>query len=518
MRRLVLFVICGLFSVMAVGPGDAGPNVDEVKAARALVTDYSAEKRPHSPALSPDGKTVAFVSRGDVWILHAQDLCAGDVPEPWKLGAYGDSLDWSPDGKRLAIATQCLMIAESFDFEAKTAQLRTIAEPIMSDDELSHLRCAAPWWSPDGKKIAFVRERHGVGSLRVIDVGSEKVTTVAEGALAYGQPWSPDGRFLIYTSGTSSETEPRIWTIESGPIMVVSADGKNRSRFGETGRSPSWSPRSDRIAFSDERECVVTDWEGEEQKGTAQVIWVADGTGKNRKQVSSPLLPSEEDVAAVKAINEAAAPEVDKAIREGFEKEFGSELTAEQKKRFESGEMTQDEMKEIAMLLAAREVGGDFEKAIVKLYQTGKLREWDNPEAEKTLRDAWVSVPKDREERFVKRAFRFWADPVFDTLVFTAPASAGSPIWSPDGTRIAYIASRIEPEEASLHVLDLESGRDRMVFTSNYDLDFPGWSADGKLLVVRSTRITKSVSVPDEDGDSTTVSLSPEIWLLQIDP
>ncbi len=515
MKRLVVFVICALLSTTAVGPADAGPNVDEVKAARALVAGYRMEKEPCSPALSPDGKTVAFLSGGYVWILHAEDLRAGDLPEPWKLGCNGGEgeMDWSSDGRRLAVATESLTIAESFDFEAKTAQFRTIAEPVKTEDESRHLMCAAPRWSPDGKKIAFMRKLRGVGRLRVIDVSSEKETTVAEDAHAYEQPWSPDGQFVVYESGTSKEVEPRIWRIESGPIMVVSADGKQRSEFSGTGQTPSWSPRSNRVAFSDKTECVVTDLEGEEQKGTAGVIWVADRTGKNGKQVSNPLLPTKEDAAAMKAINEAAAPEVDESTREGFEKEFGSELTPEQKKRFESGEMTQDEMKDIAVLLAAREIGGDFEKVIVKLMQTHE--QWDDPEVQKTFTDALVSLPKDKGERFAKRAFLFWLDPVIDEYVFTRPASARSPIWSPDGKRIAYTAHRSDPEEESLHVLDLESGRDRMVFTCNYRLDSPGWSADGKLRIVRSTRITKRV--PEDDGHSTTVSLSPaEVWLLEL--
>ena len=66
-------------------------------------------------------------------------------------------------------------------------------------------------------------------------------------------------------------------------------------------------------------------------------------------------------------------------------------------------------------------------------------------------------VPEDKAVRFGRRAFLFWTDPVIDEFVFTGPASAGSPIWSPDGRRIAYTARRSEPKEASLHVLDLET-------------------------------------------------------------
>ncbi len=55
-----------------------------------------------SPAISPDGSTIAFSYRGDLWTVPA----AGGAASPRTVhAAYETSPVWSPDGSQLAFAS-----------------------------------------------------------------------------------------------------------------------------------------------------------------------------------------------------------------------------------------------------------------------------------------------------------------------------------------------------------------------------------------------------------------------------
>jgi hypothetical protein len=110
-----------------------------------------------------------------------------------------------------------------------------------------------PVWSPDGRRIAFVRRpsRNGgrvEGDLCVAEVdqsGSHHVTNLSNGRWVASSPtWSPDGRRLACTRWTSTSLYQQVY--------VMDADGGNAVQLtGPDGysRDPSWSPDGTRIAF-----------------------------------------------------------------------------------------------------------------------------------------------------------------------------------------------------------------------------------------------------------------------------
>jgi Tol biopolymer transport system component len=107
------------------------------------------------PRWSPDGRTIASVDRerGGTWLISART--GTRVRRLWRRTA--ESLDWAPDGRRL--------IAGSEGGGFGTVILR-------ADGGGAHPLRLPPWlarqetvpreavWSPDGRRIAFVRKRH----------------------------------------------------------------------------------------------------------------------------------------------------------------------------------------------------------------------------------------------------------------------------------------------------------------------------------------------------------------------
>ena len=143
-------------------------------------------------ALSPDGKKVAFVVRGEVFAASAAD--GGDAARITVNPADESQINWSPDSRRLVYVSDRDGTPRLFayDFSNNTeTQLTRDARPD-----------ATPRFSPDGKLLAF--ERAG-RELRVLNLETKAERVVASGT--FDRPpinpdrpfvWSPDSRWIAY--------------------------------------------------------------------------------------------------------------------------------------------------------------------------------------------------------------------------------------------------------------------------------------------------------------------------------
>jgi len=102
----------------------------------------------HLPAVSPDGKTLAFVRDKEIWTAR---LDAPDDKPAQLLVTRGDAsqLNWSPDGKKLAFKSDRddHSFIAVFDFEKRAV---VFLDPSTDEDQ-------SPAWSPDSTRVAFVR-------------------------------------------------------------------------------------------------------------------------------------------------------------------------------------------------------------------------------------------------------------------------------------------------------------------------------------------------------------------------
>ena len=102
----------------------------------------------HSPAVSPDGKTVAYLLKGQVWTVLLDDPKAKPAQLVQTRGT-AEHLRWSPDGARLAFVT-------SRDDHSFIAVYTFASKSIGYLDPSTDLD-SEPTWSPDSKQIAFLR-------------------------------------------------------------------------------------------------------------------------------------------------------------------------------------------------------------------------------------------------------------------------------------------------------------------------------------------------------------------------
>jgi hypothetical protein len=186
-----------------------------------------------SPRLSPDGRRIAVhtVLEGQIWVY---DLSTGTTALLTNEGRAAFPI-WSPDGRRLLFSLNNYLFMNLF-WQASDGS--------SSMERLTTSPCNQ-WsgsWSADGKTIAFVEWPGSNADIVVMDVASRRVTPFLNTSFNEMYPdFSPDGRWLAYTSDESKQEEVYVRPFPGpGPRHPVSTEG---------GIMPLWSKDGKRIFY-----------------------------------------------------------------------------------------------------------------------------------------------------------------------------------------------------------------------------------------------------------------------------
>jgi serine/threonine-protein kinase len=193
----------------------------------------------YSPALSPDGKRIAFASQRaggiDLFVMNADGTDQRQLTNLTALGLGAHEPTWSPDSKRIAFNTRVKQI----DIWAINADGTRLVK--LTNDPAG---ARSPAWSPDGRKIAYVTRRDGHADIFVMNADGSNPVRLTVNEFGDNHPaWSPDGRRIaFYSNRDGADLE----------IYVMNADGSEQVRLtnhpGEDS-FPCWSPDGRQIVF-----------------------------------------------------------------------------------------------------------------------------------------------------------------------------------------------------------------------------------------------------------------------------
>jgi Tol biopolymer transport system component len=218
-----------------------------------------------SPVLSPDGKTIAFLSngsvrKGEVFI----DLYLGDArtgkrikrlvetttnPKFEELRLLYSQGGFSPDGSHFAFTAQTGGRDVLSIVDVHTGKVKQLTD-IPLDGVLN------PAYSPDGKQIVFEGLSQGVTDLYVSDTDGKNLRHLTQDRYGDLQPaWSPDGTRIAFASDRGTTN---LSTLDLGKMQITILDVRDGSIHvlpGQTGMNinPVWSPDGTAIAYVSDR-------------------------------------------------------------------------------------------------------------------------------------------------------------------------------------------------------------------------------------------------------------------------
>ena len=205
-------------------------------------------------ALSNDGKQIAFINRGEVFVTSTEFKTVKQITNTPE--AESDVV-FSPDGKKLAYASEREGIWNIYTAEMSRKEdvyfpYATVVDekPLFKNNKVDR---RAPQFSPDGKEIAYIENRE---KLMVYNLESGKTRQITDGSQCYstsgafGYSWSPDGKWFTM-SYCSNHHYPY------NDIGIVSSKGGepmiNLTYSGYTDHSPQWVLDGNAILFASER-------------------------------------------------------------------------------------------------------------------------------------------------------------------------------------------------------------------------------------------------------------------------
>ena len=192
------------------------------------------------PALSPDGKQVAFVALNQLWLMTI-----GHKPRALTSNKfYKADPTWSPDGKSLAYSTDSNGSMAIFVRNVRTGATRKLTPPFTGPE----VQLA---WSPDGKRIAF---------LDTLDLEA--------------------GAREMYVADVATGQFQKVWGAANSAGLTINSDF-------EPGR-PTWGPDSNTIALA-----VLQQYSNRFREGVSKIETVNATTGATNEYFADPAKPYE---------------------------------------------------------------------------------------------------------------------------------------------------------------------------------------------------------------------------------
>ena len=281
-RSVLLLVLASVASACAGSAAPVSSTTTAHKRAEIAppapdrAVDESTGETPVPPA-DDAHERIAYLRAGSVYLLDPRGGA-----EPVRISQRGtqahEAPAFSPHGDAIAWAAQRLQVSAVDGTGA-----RAVTDGTDGGD-------GEPAWSPDGRKLAFVRGRAGERrDLYLLDFdagGAPRLVLEGKDAAPrhVGAPaWSPDGAWLVFSADRGEGEGTGLW--------IVAPDGSGLKRLTRPGRSAAWV-RDRHAAYAPDGKTIVfasnRDARSEDDAGDLDIYALDLASGKVTRLTHDP--------------------------------------------------------------------------------------------------------------------------------------------------------------------------------------------------------------------------------------
>lgn len=227
------------------------------------------------PAISPDGEAIAFTYRGQIYMVDAEGGLAIPLTSQ---GYYSYGPVWSPDSEQIAFATDINGDDDVYVTDFSTNLLKRLTWSSAGE--------VPTGFSPDGKTILFTARRLGDPVASVQTSAASQVYSVSTDGdnetlvlpnLAKMAVWNSDGSKLLYTFDPSVDPESRQHRVTGNArqIWLYDAEGGKHTHLLKSEAdmlNPVWGPEDASFYYLGEASGSLNVWKYDFASGENQQI------------------------------------------------------------------------------------------------------------------------------------------------------------------------------------------------------------------------------------------------------
>lgn len=264
----------GYFDTRIVYVAETGPRIRRVK--RLAIMDQDGANNRYlsegenlvlTPRFSPTAQEITYLSyTGNAPRVYILSIDSGRREVVGDFPGMTFAPRFSNDGNKIALSLETDGNSEIYAMDLRTRQVTRLTNNPAID--------TSPSYSPDGRKIAFNSDRGGAQKIYIMNADGSDVVRISNKAGRYATPvWSPRDDYIAFTK------------IEGGQfsigIMRPDGEGERILAQGFLAEGPTWAPNGRYLMYF------------KQDRGAPLGLYSIDITGRHERRIDTPTEASD---------------------------------------------------------------------------------------------------------------------------------------------------------------------------------------------------------------------------------